>query len=944
MSRERRAEIAWVVGAADERRLKRDGFHVVPFTSIRSRFIEPARDPNRAPGLENVAQPLFRIFEDHERVAVTGVPTRDNGDIRDLFGYLVEPAWRRGTELRIFADRALDDLRPEELIEPQYGHAWTLERLHFVLARAHRSELEPGLPALTPIEHRLLLAMRASGLSPIAQYGVGRFRVDFAFPDVQLAVEADGREWHNPQRDRRRDDELSRQGWSVRRFTGSEIVADADRCAAAIVAALAELRPRLSYTPLEQEPPDLTPLHRFLEWLRRLVRREQERGDDVHADDEVVAGPPPSWRADLDHGQVAAVGAHGGVVQVLAPAGSGKTTVLIARVQELISRGVPANRILCCTFNRAAKDELISRLRRVGADAVVAKNFHGLGYSILEQHGLLRSDIHQITYAQWRYLSREAQRAVDDGEGVWLDADVAAEAISRFKLVDLVTPAEARAALETKSEATAHEVTAVELYGLYENLLERDDVLDFDDLILRSVRLLREDEQARREWQQRFVSVLVDEYQDIEPAQELLVQLVAAPHNSLFCVGDEDQCLYAWRRASVERIIELDRTYPGLERHALGVNYRCPRDVTRASRFLIENNVRRFPKTIEAHPNARDGTVEIAEFGPEASQTAYAAQRLRAADPAQTVLLARTRQLLREAALECARHGVHFKAGDFILDRTGPNRTLFAYLSFFADLCAATPDDVKRVFRIPNRYLPDRAADALATHLRRGATFAEAVAGLTGDNWRQDALEAGAAFFDRLAVISNAREFIAALRSEGGLDAHYTAEQKLNVHDQSSVDALEAAERKAAGHTVRSYAAAFAAETDLITRFRSDKGVELTTIHGAKGREWPWVILLGAEHDVLPHRKTLETASDRPTAIEDERRLAYVALTRSKQRLTILHGEAKSPFLVEAEAGFAAPARVRLGFAEPEPTRSPAANGAPAPSPRPLAAGQATGD
>ena len=103
------------------------------------------------------------------------------------------------------------------------------------------------------------------------------------------------------------------------------------------------------------------------------------------------------------------------------------------------------------------------------------------------------------------------------------------------------------------------------------------DQNDFDDYIFSSLRLLQEQPDVASRWQERYSAVLVDEYQDIEPAQELLVQTMAAPEDLLFCVGDEDQCLYAWRRASVERVIELDQLYPGLERHALGRNYRCPR-------------------------------------------------------------------------------------------------------------------------------------------------------------------------------------------------------------------------------------------------------------------------------------------------------------------------------------------------------------------------------
>jgi superfamily I DNA/RNA helicase len=283
-------------------------------------------------------------------------------------------------------------------------------------------------------------------------------------------------------------------------------------------------------------------------------------------------------------------------------------------------------------------------------------------------------------------------------------------------------------------------------------------------------------------------------------------------------------------------------------------------------------------------------------------------------------VLARTRQLLREIAIACAREGVAFKAGDFILDRSGPHRTLAAYLRVFADPTRASVEDVGRIFRIPNRYLPERAVTELANRLQTGFDFEHAVSGLGGESWRQHELEKAGRLFSLRTQIDSAQELIVALRTEGGLDNYYTAEQKLQQTDQSAVDALEDAQQRAAGKTVSAFAQLYEEEADLIKKHRSTTGVELTTIHGAKGREWDWVILVGADDDNLPHKKSLEPAQDPPAhaaALEDERRLAYVALTRTKTRLTILHRESESRFVHEARAGFQQLRRSRVGFDDP---------------------------
>jgi DNA helicase-2/ATP-dependent DNA helicase PcrA len=155
--------------------------------------------------------------------------------------------------------------------------------------------------------------------------------------------------------------------------------------------------------------------------------------------------------------------------------------------------------------------------------------------------------------------------------------------------------------------------------------------MDFDDLILWSLQMLRDQPRVRERWQGQWEFLLVDEYQDIEPAQELLVRILAAPHDQLFCVGDEDQTLYAFRRASVGRIICLDEHYPALRRIALGVNYRCPGRIVAASDRLIAVNQVRFPKRIAAAVGREhDGTITLREVVRQIDAAARVAQTLAA--------------------------------------------------------------------------------------------------------------------------------------------------------------------------------------------------------------------------------------------------------------------------------------------------------------------------
>ncbi len=393
-----------------------------------------------------------------------------------------------------------------------------------------------------------------------------------------------------------------------------------------------------------------------LERLRHLAAR--------YAEPAVVPLPPPplpwwrrfmpaAWRPvdtgprpapHLDPQQNAAVAAGDGVVQVIAPAGSGKTTVLVERVRELHRRGTPTGRILCSTFNRDACTEMTARLARAGLEGTTVRSFHGLGLDILKAEGRLRGGVGILEPVCWQELAVRAA-AAEPGCGHF-DGAAAQHAVGTFKLAAMITPAEAwrqAAAAGPRARAEAR------AYDFCEQELAARGRVDFDDLIARSVALLQQDAAVRTRWQARFERVLVDEYQDIEPAQALLIGLLAAPQDSLFCVGDEDQCIYAWRRASVARVLELDQTYPGLERHPLVRNYRCGRAITGASRRLIGQNRQRFCKPLLAGVRQRGRISVWTQPDPERGAIRAAAM-VAGAEPGSVAVLARTGKLLEAVA------------------------------------------------------------------------------------------------------------------------------------------------------------------------------------------------------------------------------------------------------------------------------------------------------
>src|SRR4051812_11331308 len=570
---------------------------------------------------------------------------------------------------------------------------------------------------------------------------------------------------------------------------------------------------------------------------------------------------------DLDSKQREAATAPGGIVQIIAPAGSGKTTVLVERVRQLLTRGAAAERILALTFNDAAAAELRERLRRAGIASVQARTFHSIGHRIIRAHGLVEGrTLHSEGWslAQW---NRFARIAADELGVAPPDPAELADEIATIRLTRLVGPKE--------YERTDPGVLA-RVYALVEREKDRRRLYDFDDMIVHAVRLLRRDEQARARWQATFDHVLVDEYQDIEPAQERLVRLLAAPQDDLFVVGDEDQTLYGWRRASVTRMLELDAAH----RIQLEHNYRCRAEVVEASAKLIAHNRERFDKRIR--PVREPGGDRAIRVHAGADGPALLARKLAAHRRGEIAVLARTINALRPYALAAAAGGVPLTGPAELFAAAGAQGTLEAYFAVLAGEPA--DDDVRIVLRRPSRGLGADAPERVAAAVRRGATLSQAVLGLAGD-WRTDK---AADQFRALEKTRDAGALIARLRQDG-LEKHFAASRA----DRDDLGVLDEAQREAAGHTPAEHAQLLAHRRQALRRARHDGGIELTTVHRAKGRQGPKAVVVGVAEGVPPRHHG--------GGVEAERRIAYVAFTRAQEELSLLHSPGRaSRFLHEA--------------------------------------------
>lgn len=606
---------------------------------------------------------------------------------------------------------------------------------------------------------------------------------------------------------------------------------------------------------------------------------------------------PEALRAELAPDQLAAVAHGGGPARVVAPAGSGKTRVLTARLRHLLTdRGWNSGSVLAVAYNVEARDEM---RRRTGGIGARVQTLNGLSYQLLAEH---RGGAPKVLE------EREVRRLLDPllpGRQHRANTDPVApyiEALTRVRL-GLRDPAEV--------EAERGDVPGLaELVGPYRERLAATGAVDFDEQVTAAIAALLGDGPFRRRMQQRHRHLLVDEFQDLTPAHMLLLRLLAAPGFDVFGVGDDDQVIYGYAGADPRFLIDFHRFFPAADEaaasHALEVNHRCPAAVTTAAATLLTHNRRRVPKVIrpgdrvDTDPGALSVRSHDADAG-AVTLTEVVQGWLSHASvaPADVAVLARVNSSLLAPHVALAEAGVPVRSmvGPELLRRTGV-RAALAWLRLAADPAAIDPSDLDEVQRRPSRGFPRwiskwfanvRNLDGLQRIAER--IDDERVADKVIDLATDIAVVAGVAAKGTTATV------LRAVRDDIGLAA---AMERLDAskgtEGTSQLDDLDALVQVAALHP--DLASFEAWLTGLLSRPAAVDGVTLSTIHRVKGREWPRVAVVGVQAGLLPHR----LASD----VEEERRVFHVAITRARHQAVVV-ADASRPSPLVAELHSAAP-------------------------------------
>jgi DNA helicase-2/ATP-dependent DNA helicase PcrA len=617
----------------------------------------------------------------------------------------------------------------------------------------------------------------------------------------------------------------------------------------------------------------------------------------------MAVASPEQYLADLNEPQREAVLATEGPLLVIAGAGSGKTRVLTYRVAHLINAvGAKPNEILAITFTNKAAGEMRERLQRLlGASGrglwiltfhaacgrILRREAPRLGYRSnftiydqADQIRLVKQCLEELERDPKRFTPRGIHNQISQAKNQLVGPEEYAQRVQSF-----------------------YDQTVADVYQLYQRRLFASNAVDFDDMLMLTVDVLERFPEALEKWQKAFRYILVDEYQDTNHAQYRLLQLLAAPDMNVCAVGDPDQSIFAFRGADIDNILDFERDFPGTRTIALEQNYRSTNNILDAANHVITNNRERKPK--ELWSNLGDGEpVRVLEVEDEHAEARFVAAGIAALveegfSGDEIAVFYRTNAQSRVLEDVLVRQGISYQVigGPRFYERA-EIKDAIAYLQAIDNPYDAV--SLTRIANRPRRGIGDSSlarmqtwADAQGRSLWEAMEFAEE-AGVGAAPLRavsqfhtlMQSLQSGALELPVAELVERTLErsgYVEALEAERTIEAQGRLE---NLQELVGVarEYQENADEPSLSNFLQEIS--LYSDQDAIS---DESFVTLMTLHNAKGLEFRAVYLLGMEEGIFPHARSIEEQG-----IEEERRLAYVGMTRAKEQLTLTHASTRS--------------------------------------------------
>lgn len=587
-----------------------------------------------------------------------------------------------------------------------------------------------------------------------------------------------------------------------------------------------------------------------------------------------------------------------GPMLIMAGAGSGKTKVLTCRVANLLQKGVRPYRILAITFTNKAAAEMRERVNNMSGPAakdVWLFTFHafcarflrmeidklpGYGgnfaiYDTADSQNLIKQILKEMNLDDKRFQPSGILSRISNAKNALQDAAAFARQAGDF-----------------------YEQKVADIYSRYEQKLQLNNALDFDDLLMLSIKLLQENKEVREKYQDRFDYLLVDEYQDTNHAQYLLTKFLAAKHRNICVVGDADQSIYGWRGADIQNILDFEKDYPDAKVIKLEQNYRSTQIILDAANAVIENNTGRKPKNLWTENKSGADIIyfqavderDEARFVIEQLQNLQRTENKKLGDMA---ILYRTNTQSRIFEEMLIKSGISYNmVGGLKFYERKEIKDIIAYLRVIFN--PADSLSLLRIINVPKRGIGDASlAKIQAYAAANNVSLFEAVSNaaaiddlssrfvsklddLAGIIFELMNLAGEAPVEDLIDRVLRDTGYLEELENERTPQAQSRID---NLHELISVAQEFAASEEE--NNLENFLAHVALVSDIDDTELGEDAITLMTLHSSKGLEFPVVFLVGMEEGLFPHARTLMDE----TEIEEERRLCYVGITRAKEKL-----------------------------------------------------------
>ena len=595
----------------------------------------------------------------------------------------------------------------------------------------------------------------------------------------------------------------------------------------------------------------------------------------------------------LNNKQKEAVTHIDGPMLVLAGAGSGKTKVLTSRIAYLIENGVNPQNILAITFTNKAATEMRERVAKLvyGSYKIQISTFHSFGLKIIKENASVLGYDKNFTIV-------DSDDVLTIIKKLMKDLDLNPKFYSAKTIRNKISSCKNELIMPDEYDKLEADKNIVEIYRRYQKILKTNNTVDFDDLLILPIKLFKQNKEILIHYQNQYKYILIDEYQDTNEAQYILSKMISALHKNIFVVGDNDQAIYAFRGANFKNILNFEKDYPNCKVILLEENYRSTKNILSAANSVIKHNKQRKDKNLWSN-NEEGSKVKYIEVDTDREECQYVGEEIKhlannGTNYEDIAILYRTNAQSRLIEEEMLKDAIPYRVvGSFYFYNRKEIKDLLCYLRLINN----PQDDVSllRVINTPKRKIGEKTINNIVAKASQE------------NNSLFDAIDSGKELeFKKLIITLREKsenlsltELVDVVLNDSGLKQELQNEKNLeadirleNLEEFKSI--TKSYEEDNGEISLEDFLNEVTLVSDVSEHQEEKSRVSLMTIHAVKGLEYDNVFVIGMEEEIFPHHNSLQEGTT--SAIEEERRLCYVAITRAKKNLYLLNARKRMLF------------------------------------------------